>query len=214
MDPQENPEQPVRAESAAGACGLSRAVALVILCDVDKAQLLCHLANLDQALQKSALLFVYGSAACILLDEPDRASLDVDVAAPYSQADFADLQQAGAKAGLPVNPAEDYQGDHIEWISALRLCLPKPSADRDILLWQGSRLVIKTTGIPELIASKLIRYDETDQADIQYLCAQQRVEFAAVEAAVEALPPPFNRDALVRENLQNLKSDMTIWRTG
>ena len=31
-------------------------------------------------------------------------------------------------------------------------------------------------------------------------------------AVVELLPPPFNRDTVVRENLNNLKADMAIWK--
>jgi hypothetical protein len=174
--------------------------------------LLTHLASIDLALRQRAVLYIYGSAACILLDEPDRTSVDVDVAAPYSVAEFADLQQAAEAAGLPVNPTEDYQGDHLEWISALRLCLPSPMPTSDILLWQGSKLTVKTVGIAELIASKLIRYDPTDQADIQYLVTQQPLEYLAVATAVARLPVPFDRDAVVLENLANLKTDLAMWR--
>lgn len=174
--------------------------------------MLSHLARLDRALEHPATLYVYGSAAGILLDEPERTSGDVDVAAPYSRADFGDLQRAATAIGLPVNPEEQYPGDHIEWISALRLCLPKPVPETDILLWQGTHLTIQTAGIPQLIASKLIRYDEIAQADIQYLATQGRVELAAIEAAVKQLPDPFDRDPLVQENLRNLKTDWVMWR--
>lgn len=179
---------------------------------MNKAELLAHLARLDRELQQPTTLCVYGSAALILLDEPDRTSVDMDVAAPYSQADFADLQRAAEAAGLPVNPDEHYEGDHIEWITALRLCLPKPTPETDLMLWQGVRLILKTVAIPELIASKLIRYDEIDQSDIQYLCAQTKVDYPAIEAAVRRLPPPFANDAIVLENLRNLQADLEVWR--
>ena len=179
---------------------------------VNKPELLAHLARLNEALQSPTTLSVYGSAALILLDEPDRTSADMDVAAPYSQADFADLQQAAQAVGWPVNPDTAYPGDHIEWISALRLCLPRPVPETEIVLWVGSRLTIKTVPIPQLIASKLIRYDSIDQSDIQYLCSQTRVEFPTIEAAVRMLPPPFDRDPLVLENLQNLRTDLPAWQ--
>ena len=181
---------------------------------MNKAELLSYLSRLDTALRHPTTLCVYGSAAWILLDEPDRTSLDIDVAAPYSTADFADLQRAAKTAGLPVNPEPHYQGDHLEWITALRLCLPKPATETEIMLWQGTRLTVKTVAIPQLVASKLIRYDEIDQADVQYLCSQTNMEFPAVEAAVRLLPPPFDQDAVVLENLQNLKADLKIWRAG
>jgi hypothetical protein len=57
----------------------------------------------------------------VLMDEPGRTSLALDIASPYSIADYTDLEQAAKIAGLPLNPPEDYQGDHIEWIPALRL---------------------------------------------------------------------------------------------
>ena len=178
---------------------------------MDKIGLTEYLERIDKALTHPATLYVYGSAAFILLDEPDRSSLDVDVAAPYSSADFADLRRAASAAGLPINPDEHYAGDHIEWIAALRLCLPPPVSGTDIKLWQGSRLTIKTVAIEQLIASKLIRYDEIDQSDIRYLVVQQRVSYGQIEAAAKLLPHPFCCDTLVLENLQNLKTDMRIW---
>jgi hypothetical protein len=183
-----------------------------ILSVVNKVELSAYLERLDCALKGQATLYIYGSAALILMDEPDRTSLDIDIAAPYSSTDFPDMVQAALAAGLPVNPAEDYPGDHIEWISALRLCLPPPSPDTDLLLWSGSRLTIKTVAISHLVASKLIRYDEIDRSDVQYLSKQSGVEWRDVAAAVELLPPPFNRDTVVRENLNNLKVDMAIWK--
>jgi hypothetical protein len=64
------------------------------------------------------------------------------------------------------------------------------------------------------VASKLIRYDEIDQADILFLCAQARVTHGAVEEAVRKLPPPFNTDSLVLENLANLEVDLKQWGGG
>lgn len=158
------------------------------------------------------MLYIYGSAVCILLDEPDRTSLDIDVAAPYSDADYGDVAQAAEQAGIPINPDEQSSSNHIEWIQSLRLCLPKPLPGNSIVLWQGSKLTIKSSPIPELIASKLIRYDEIDQGDLQYLCSQSSPVFSDVAAAVDRLPPPFNTDALVLENLENLRSDLEMWK--
>lgn len=79
-------------------------------------------------MKASATLHIYGSAAFMLLDEPERTSLDIDVAAPYSVVDEGDLRRA-----------------------------------------------------------------------------------AAIEAAVEELPEPFNNDALVLENLENFKVDIMLW---
>jgi hypothetical protein len=181
---------------------------------MDKAALLAHLAAIDARLQTPATLCIYGSGACILLDEPGRITLDLDVAAPYSQANYADLEQAARRAGFPVNPDQDYSGEYIEWISALRLCLPRPAPETELLLWRGSKLTVKTVSVSQLIASKLIRYDEIDRTDIQYLCSQNRVPFAAVAAAAASLPEPFAKDPLVRDNLDNLRADLALWQEG
>ena len=180
-------------------------------CDVNKAVLVGYLEAMDRALESPTVLYIYGSAACILLDEPERASLDIDVAGPYSQADEADLRRAAERAGLPVNPGEDYGGDHIEWIGPLRLCLQPPVEGTGMTLWQGARLCIRTGPVADLVASKLIRYDAVDRSDVQYLISQARTPFSQIQGAAARLPGAFASDPLVRENLDNLRTDMEMW---
>ena len=171
-----------------------------------------HLEELDKALSTPALLCVYGSAAFILLDEPERTSLDIDVAGPYSQADMADLGRAAGASGIPINPEETSQSDHLEWRSAVRLCLTRPDPRTEIILWGGRLLTVKTVSIPDLIASKLIRYDPVDQSDIQYLLTQRPFGIKEISEAVERLPSPFDADPIVLDNLQALRQDLTRWR--
>ncbi len=179
---------------------------------MNKSELIGYLERIDAELKKKAVLYIYGSAVGILLDQPDRTSLDIDVAASYSDVDYGALSKAAERAGIPINPKDESSSNHIEWIQSLRLCLPKPTPDHEMLLWQGRCLIIKSGSLAELIASKLIRYDEIDQGDIQYLYAQSKICFADVEAAVQRLPPSFNTDALVLDNLKNLEVDIKIWR--
>lgn len=181
---------------------------------MEKGDILGYFERLDRALNAPATLHIYGSAAFMLLDEPGRTSLDIDVAAPYSSADLGDLRCAAATAGLPINPEDGTAGDHLEWISALRLCLPPPDSQTDLILWQGARLRIKTSSIPCLIASKLIRYDEVDRSDVQYACRQTAVTVPSVVAAVDALPAAFRRDPVVLENLENFRTDWVLWGAG
>ena len=178
---------------------------------MNKADLIGYLEGLDTALKGQATLTIYGSAACILLDEPDRTSLDMDVAGPYSSVDESDLRQAADSIGFPVNPADDYRGNHIEWIGPLRLCLQAPDAGEVTNLWQGKKLRIQTGSIAGLIASKLVRYDEIDQGDIRYLLSQRHVPYKEIEEAVSRLPSTFRNDALVQENLVDLKGDIKMW---
>jgi hypothetical protein len=178
---------------------------------MDKQQLLEYLEKMDAALDHPAMIYIYGSAACILLDEPDRTSLDIDVAGPYSDADYAELVRAAEMAGIPVNPDGDANTNHIEWIQGLRLCLPAAAPERSMLLWQGAKLAIKCGPPADLIASKLIRYDEIDQGDIQFLLSQAHISYDDVADAVKRLPPSFREDCLVIENLQNFRSDIELW---
>jgi len=166
---------------------------------------------MDRYLQSPATLYIYGSAAFILLDELDRTSLDIDVAAPYCSGSFAGIRQAAEKAGFRINPDESTTDDHIEWVSAARLCLPRPDTEHEVTLWQGQRLTVKTVSPAQLVASKLIRYDEIDQSDVRYLCCQMRLKYADVATAVDTLPDAFRDDALVRENLANLERDLVLW---
>ena len=176
-------------------------------------ELRAYLERLDAALPGPALLHIYGSAALILLDMPDRTSLDLDVAGPYCRLDEGALRAAAAAAGLPVNPDPDTPHDHIEWVSALRLCLPPPDAASDLTLWRGRQLTVKTNALPALIASKLIRYDALDRGDVQYLVNLRPVTYAEVAAAAARLPPPFEKDPLVAENLENFRADLALWRS-
>jgi hypothetical protein len=170
-----------------------------------------HLARLDAALGEPARLCIYGSAAVMLLGEEDRFSVDVDVAGPYSTVNERALAAAAQQIGLPVNPPEDFPADHIEWVGPTRLCLAPPSAETAVVLWGGSRLTVFTLPPADLVASRLIRYDPTDQADIQFLVIHSRVRFEEVAQAVNRLPATFRDDALVHDNLNNLRRDFARW---
>jgi len=63
------------------------------------------------------------------------------------------------------------------------------------------------------VTSELI-YDLIDQGDIQYLLSQASIPFADVADAVKRLPPPFNNDCMVLENLENFRSDSDFWKGG
>jgi hypothetical protein len=179
---------------------------------MDKKELISYLEQIDQRLNSPTSLCIYGSAAFILLDEPDRTSLDIDVAGPYSKADLGELRQAAERAGLPFNPEESSRSDHLEWISGLRLCLAAPQPESEILLWSGRCLTVKTVSVPDLIASKLIRYDEIDQSDIEYLVMQQPIKEQDIHSAVHRLPSPFSVDTIVLDNFDLLKQDMKRWK--
>lgn len=180
---------------------------------MDKNEIIAYLTRLDRELSAPVTLYLYGSAVIILLDAPDRTSLDIDVAGPYSSGDMSEIARASLRAGLPVNPDPSYRGSHLEWVGPLRLCLPPPNEDgRGLVLWQGNHVTVRSGRVEDLVASKLIRYDETDRADIQYLYAQFSFEWGAVREAVARLPEPFKTDTMLLGNLSNLETDMRLWK--
>ncbi|MBI3852542.1 MAG: hypothetical protein HY298_19975 [Verrucomicrobia bacterium] len=178
---------------------------------MDNAALQTYLGKLDGALKGTAEMCVFGSAACMLLGEEGRISLDVDIAGPYSKVDETQFRRAAAQIGLPVNPPADFAGDHIEWIGPLRLCLADPAMGGRVVLWQGEHLTVFTVSAADLTASKLIRYDPTDQADIQFLMIHGRLGMEAIAQAVQRLPDAFRADMMVVENLKNLHRDCHRW---
>ena len=96
-------------------------------------------------------------------------------------------------------------------ISPLRLCLAPPSEVQPVCLWQGGRLKVFTLPPADLVASRLIRYDPIDQADIQFLMLHHALHFEDIAKAVGRLPPNFRSDVLVQDNLANLRRDAARW---
>ena len=86
---------------------------------MNKAEIIAYLSRLDRELSASVVLYIYGSAVVILLDAPERTSLDIDVAGPYSSGNMAEIACASQRAGLPLNPDPLYQGNHLEWVGAV-----------------------------------------------------------------------------------------------
>lgn len=174
-----------------------------------------YFVRLDALVAPGTVLFVYGGAAVALLGSDIRTTMDVDVAEPYSHFDRAAFAAASAQAGLPVNPGVDHEAAFLELVGALRLCVPEPTAEKPGLeLFRGENLTVRTGSAADLIASKLVRYDEQDQQDIQFLLKAGAVRLSAVRESVERLPMAFREDALVLENLGNLERDMKIWGVG
>jgi len=178
---------------------------------MDATTLRQYLARLDAALPEPVRLCIYGSAAWMLLGEEGRFSLDMDVAGPYSMANERMLAETAQAIGWPVNPAAEFSEDHIEWVGPGRLCLASPRPEDSVVLWQGARLTIFTLPPADLAASRLIRYDPIDQADLQFLMTHTGVGLGDIARAVERLPSAFRDDVLVRENLQNLERDVQRW---
>ncbi len=148
----------------------------------------------------------------MLLGEELRTSLDIDVAGPYCSGRVLEFRKAAEAAGLPIDPDPSFRGNHIEWVGPLRLALPKPDPTSDMVLWQGDHLTVRSVSPAHLIASKLIRYDESDMADIRFIVENAGVSYSDILESVKNLPARFGKDPVLIDNLENLKLDMQIWR--
>jgi len=179
---------------------------------VDEQTLRAYFDALDPLVRPSTVLYVFGGAAVALLGSRIRTTMDIDVAEPFSQIDRAAFCQASAQAGLPVNPSPDHDAAFLELVGPLRLSLPVPdAANPGVELYHGRNLTVKTGSSADLVASKLVRYDEQDQQDIQFLMGEGGATLEDVLASVARLQPVFRNDALVKENLANLATDLKIW---
>ena len=163
---------------------------------IDEQEALAYFERLDPLVRPGTVLFVIGGSAIAQLGAKIRVT-------------------ASSKAGLPVNPAFGYQGAYIELVKPLMLTLPKPASVTDCIdLFQGVNLTVRTSSPADLVASKLYRYSDQDQEDIQFLMGAGGVTLEAVRESVSRLPVRFRDDVLVRENLSNLESDVRVWKGG
>jgi len=171
-----------------------------------------YFATLDPLVRPGTTLFVFGGVAVALMGSRIRTTMDVDVAEPFSSLDRAAFPAASAEAGLPVNPGLDYDAAFLELIGPFRLAMPVPDAAHPGMeLYRGKNLVVRTGSAADIVASKLVRYDEQDQQDIQFLMGEGGATLEAVREAVSRLQPKFRDDALVLENLKNLEADAAVW---
>ena len=184
--------------------------------EVSVASLTEYFSRLDELVPNGTLLYLYGGAAVIMYGATIRTTLDVDIAAPYSRINPAKFAEWSAKAGLPVNPPEFGNGISVEYVQASRLSLPVPKSgsEEGVAVFTGCNLTVLAASPADIIASKLVRYNEHDQQDVQYLIGFGRVSYKAICEAVSRLPPLFREDVHVKENLENLKYDMEIWGVG
>lgn len=179
---------------------------------IDETTVTEYFVRLDRLVKPGTVLYVIGGSAIALLGAKIRTTADVDVALPYSRFNLSEFSEASAAAGLPVNPSFGYQGAYLELVKPLMLTLPAPKSEESLQeLFVGTNLVVRTGSGADLVASKLYRYSDQDQEDIQFLMLRGGVTMADVAEAVERLPERFRHDVLVRENLANLESDLKLW---
>ena len=178
--------------------------------EINEATLAAYFERLDPLVKPGTELYIFGGAAIVLLGAKIRTTVDIDVAAPYSRIDMANFREASEKAGLPVNPAPGYQGAYVEMVGERMLALPAPSGEGTVL-FKGLNLTVRTGSDADLAASKLIRYDDSDRADVAYLAGLGRLTVPQVKEAVARMPYGTRNDVLMADNLANFEVDMKMW---
>lgn len=185
---------------------------MAVIQQINEQEAEAYFTRLDPLVDPDTVLFIIGGSAIAQLGAKIRVTADIDVALPYSKLDLSRFAEASAAAGLPVNPSFGYQGAYIELVRPLMLTLPRPESDDScIVLFKGVNLTVKTSSPADLVASKLYRYSEQDQEDIQFLMQSCKTKIESVKEAVSRLPERFREDVLVLENLANLEADLRVW---
>ena len=184
-----------------------------MIAQIDEKVLRDYFARLDALVSPGTVLYVFGGGAVALLGAAIRTTIDIDIAAPYSKVAESEFRAASEKAGLPVNPGLGYQGAYVEFVPPLTLAMPRArTPDDEIVLFSGLNLTVKTGSVADLIASKLIRYNDKDRSDVQYLADLGGIVMDDVVASVERLPERIKRDVVLRANLENLSVDLSLWK--
>jgi transcriptional regulator with XRE-family HTH domain len=167
---------------------------------IEKAVLEDILTVIGDHLPEATTLCVVGSAAAILYGQPERQTADVDVWGPESDFDTGALRRACAKAGVLFDPRDEVAPGAI-YMQIMRpgvTMFPERFAVQKIARFGKLHVVMPP---PELIvATKLARALESDIEDAAWWIRERNIPVDAVEAAIERIPQPENREA-ARENL-------------
>jgi hypothetical protein len=168
----------------------------------DRDNWLQALARVNRSLQQqgaTARLTLVGSATGILIGQPGRTSIDLDVWRPTSQYEFDTLKKAVEEAGLLFDPKSAMEPDtpYVQLVDpgivqTGKFGQPEP-------LEKFGALQLDRPPIANLLASKLVRAETKDIEDIAWLLANHRPEREDIEKAIQSMPAEARRKAT--ENL-------------
>lgn len=143
-------------------------------------------------------LCLIGSSACLFGGMESRVSRDLDVWLPMSDYDRRELQQAVEAVGLLYNPKSALEPDR-PYLQIIEPGVVEIGEFTPLRLERIGRLHLLRPPVENLIASKLIRGDARDVADILFLQNQYRPDAGRIRAIVSEFSP-FNRQR-AEENL-------------
>lgn len=168
--------------------------------EIEKDSLEDLLTVLGETLPGPATLCIVGSAAAILLGQPERQTPDIDVWGPESDFDIGALRRACAQTGLLYDPRGEVEPGAV-YLQILRpgiTMFPEHFAAELIGRFGNLTLVMPPPAL--IVATKLARGSDSDIEDAAWWVRERDLSVAAIEAAIAHIPQPDNR-AAARENL-------------
>ncbi len=147
---------------------------------------LAVLADLAQALGKEGpplRLCLIGSAACLFGGMEGRTSADLDIWKPASDYDRGELQAAAEKAGLLFDPKQTLEPDR-PYLQLVEPGLTQLGAFAPVFVERIGRLQIYRPPVENLVAAKLIRAEQKDLGDIQFLVSRHRPDLQRIREII------------------------------
>jgi hypothetical protein len=167
---------------------------------IDKDSLERLLAAIAAQLPEPTTICVVGSAAAILMGQPERQTADIDIWDPESDFDTGALRQACENAGVLFDPKGEVAPDDA-YLQILRPGVTMfPERFPVVRIGRFGRLTVVMPPAGLMVATKLARATDTDIEDAAWWVSRQGLTADVVSEAIDAIPQPENREA-ARENL-------------
>ncbi len=171
---------------------------------IDAERILALFVQLGEKLGRPATLCLIGSTPGILSGQPSRQTAVIDVWHTGSDYDTGDLARACRELGISYDPRGEIDPDTI-YIQLIRpgvVRLPIGFDHETIGRFGELTIVMPPPGV--IVAAKLVRGSDLDIQDVVWWVRQRRLQLGEIEAAVQSLPDPRDREA-ASENIALIK---------
>lgn len=146
------------------------------------------LIRVGQHLQKPTRLVLIGSSVGMWYGQPGRMTEDVDIWAPKTKVDLADIAQACEKAGIHFDPKEydaPRDGLYLQMVTPGVVHVGKWRSEES--MFRSGNLEVVHPPAENIIASKLVRAEPFDLDDIVFLMGRLDISLDQVRGAVSTL---------------------------
>ena len=155
-------------------------------------------------------LVLIGSSVGMLHGQPSRMTEDIDVWFPASQIDNSDMKAACELAGLLFDPKGDTNGrPYIQMVHPGIVVIGDYKKEHEIHVSRYGNLEIAHPPVENVIASKLVRAEERDIADIMFLIKKFDINHKNIRHVIETFSEAKREVAL--ENMIYLSAMEEVW---